>query len=315
MEEQKRQAYLEVMGITSWAPKEPLMTEVLASSLEEVERSEPEEAAPSDLPIVPVQKKSVTADKPTASSPLQSSLPEPEVGTRPKPESESVAEPRAATSEAPWLDEAPPCLEELSPIAEFDDEMDLPEDPADDVSTLDWEPLQQRVTHCERCELHKTRTQSVFGVGHQSADLFVIGEAPGAEEDKQGEPFVGRAGGLLNAMLLAVGLKREQVFIANILKCRPPGNRDPRPDEAAQCQHYLKRQIELVQPKAILAVGRIAAQNLLASQEPLGKLRGKQHRYNNIPMIVTYHPAYLLRSPDQKGKSWKDLQQAIHLIS
>jgi len=143
----------------------------------------------------------------------------------------------------------------------------------------------------------------------------VIGEAPGAEEDKQGEPFVGRAGTLLNAMLLAMGFKREQVFIANILKCRPPGNRDPHQDEVANCQGYLKRQVELVQPKVILAVGRIAAQHLLATQEPLGRLRGKDHRYNAIPLVATYHPAYLLRSPDKKGKAWQDLQKALQLLS
>jgi len=183
------------------------------------------------------------------------------------------------------------------------------------LSKLDWGQLQQRVAQCQLCELHKTRGQTVFGTGSQTADLMIIGEAPGAEEDKQGEPFVGRAGSLLSAMLLAIGFKRQQVYIANILKCRPPGNRDPHKDEEMHCHGYLQRQVELLQPKVILAVGRIAAQQLLASQEPLGRLRGQLYRYGKIPLIVTYHPAYLLRSPDQKGKAWQDLQQALKLLS
>jgi DNA polymerase len=160
--------------------------------------------------------------------------------------------------------------------------------------------------------LHGTRTQTVFGVGDRRADWLVIGEAPGADEDQQGEPFVGRAGQLLNAMLFAIGLAREQVYIANILKCRPPGNRDPRPEEVVCCEPYLFRQIELIQPKIILAVGRIAAQNLLKTDTPIGKLRGQLHRFGaaGIPVVVTYHPAYLLRSPTEKRKAWDDLQFA-----
>lgn len=182
----------------------------------------------------------------------------------------------------------------------------------DDVATLDWEPLAARVAACTRCELHTTRTQTVFGVGNRQADWLIIGEAPGADEDAQGEPFVGRAGQLLNAMLFAVGLKREQVYIANILKCRPPGNRDPRPEEVSCCESYLFRQIELLQPKIILAVGRIAAQNLLKTDTPIGKLRGQVQRCGaaGIPVVVTYHPAYLLRSPTEKRKAWADLQLA-----
>jgi DNA polymerase len=188
--------------------------------------------------------------------------------------------------------------------------------PNGDVAALDWDGVEARVASCSACELHQTRTQSVFGVGDRSADLLVIGEAPGADEDRQGEPFVGRAGQLLNAMLQAIGLKREQVFIANILKCRPPGNRDPRPEEVLQCEPYLLRQIELLQPKLILAVGRIAAQNLLHSHEAVGKMRGREHQFGDsaIPLIVTYHPAYLLRSPDQKGKAWQDLQMVVRVL-
>ena len=179
---------------------------------------------------------------------------------------------------------------------------------------LDWDSLSERVSNCTACSLHGTRTQTVFGVGDRETDLMIIGEAPGAEEDKQGEPFVGRAGQLLNSMLLALGFERRQVFIANILKCRPPNNRDPKPDEAAACAGYLRRQISLVSPKAILAVGRVAAQNLLDEDTPIGKMRGRDYEFGNlpggkkIPVIVTYHPAYLLRSPEEKRKVWQDLQ-------
>ncbi len=177
--------------------------------------------------------------------------------------------------------------------------------------------LRDEVATCTSCSLHETRTQTVFGVGNASADWLVIGEAPGADEDKQGEPFVGRAGKLLNAMLLAVGLEREQVFIANILKCRPPNNRDPKPDEVQACEHFLKRQVELIKPKIILCVGRIAAQNLLKVDTPIGKMRGKQFQLagSDIPVMVTYHPAYLLRSPREKRKVWEDLKKAMRLYA
>lgn len=169
--------------------------------------------------------------------------------------------------------------------------------------------LAAEVAQCTRCSLHKDRTQTVFGAGDLSASLLIIGEAPGAEEDRTGKPFVGRAGKLLNSMLRAIGLSREQVYIANILKCRPPGNRDPLPGEVAHCASYLARQVEMIKPSIILAVGRIAAQNLLQNSVPIGKMRGQRYTYGDqgIPVIVTYHPAYLLRSPREKRKSWQDL--------
>jgi len=183
-------------------------------------------------------------------------------------------------------------------------------DPA--VAQMGWEELATAVRSCTKCPLHVTRTNGVFGVGDRRARWLIIGEAPGADEDKQGEPFVGRAGQLLNSMLKAVGLAREQVFIANILKSRPPNNRDPRPEEVRACIPYLYRQIELVNPTLILCVGRIAAQTLLEVDTPIGKLRGAVHRIaGNRPMIVTYHPAYLLRSPVEKRKSWADLLLAM----
>ena len=178
--------------------------------------------------------------------------------------------------------------------------------------TADWGVLRERVAGCTACELCKTRTQTVFGVGNTRPDWLVIGEAPGAEEDRKGEPFVGAAGQLLNAMLLAIGLPRETVFIANILKCRPPANRDPKPEQVSRCLPFLTNQIALLQPKIILAVGRIAAQNLLATDAPLSRLRGKLHHFGeaNTPMVVTYHPAYLLRTPGDKRKAWDDLKFA-----
>jgi uracil-DNA glycosylase len=177
---------------------------------------------------------------------------------------------------------------------------------------IDWGPLRERVAACTACDLCRTRTQTVFGVGNTRADWLIIGEAPGAEEDRQGEPFVGRAGQLLNAMLLAIGLPRETVFIANILKCRPPGNRDPKPEEVARCLPYLQAQIALLKPRMMLAVGRIAAQNLLATDAPLARLRGKLHRFGeaDTPLVITYHPAYLLRTPADKRKAWEDLKFA-----
>ena len=194
--------------------------------------------------------------------------------------------------------------------------------PVRDVSATreagaDWEELRARVAACTRCSLSATRTQTVFGVGNPHADWLIVGEAPGAEEDRRGEPFVGRAGQLLNSMLHAIGLAREQVYIANVLKCRPPGNRDPNLTEAAECLPYLERQIALLKPKIMLAVGRIAAQNLLGTEKTLGALRQQVHRFglSQVPLVVTYHPAYLLRTPTEKRKAWEDLKFARDVIS
>jgi len=177
-----------------------------------------------------------------------------------------------------------------------------------------WQQLEQAVSSCTKCELHASRTQTVFGVGNKNADLLIIGEAPGRDEDLQGEPFVGRAGQLLNAMLAAIGFQRDQVYIANILKCRPPNNRDPKPEEAEACDSWLRQQIELIQPGVILALGRIAAHKLLNTDQSLGALRGKQYNYAGIPLIVSYHPAYLLRKPVDKRKSWQDLKRIKYLL-
>lgn len=183
--------------------------------------------------------------------------------------------------------------------------------PAAPAAPDTWEGLRREVLECRRCALHATRTRGVFGVGPQRADWLVIGEAPGAEEDRRGEPFVGAAGQLLDAMLRAIGLDRgSNVYIANVLKSRPPNNRDPRPEEVSACLPFLVRQITLLQPKIMLAVGRIAAQNLLATDTPLARLRGRVHRFGDTPLVVTYHPAYLLRTPADKRKAWEDLKFA-----
>ncbi len=189
-----------------------------------------------------------------------------------------------------------------------------------DVTALDWPDLRAAVAACRACALCESRQQTVFGVGHPRAHWMIVGEAPGEQEDRQGEPFVGSAGQLLDSMLRALGLTRDaapperQVFIANTLKCRPPKNRNPDPAETAQCAPFLERQIALVQPRLILAMGRFAAQALLASAEPLGKLRGRVHRYRGVPVVVTYHPAYLLRTLADKARAWEDLCLAASVV-
>lgn len=193
--------------------------------------------------------------------------------------------------------------------AQVSEQADHPVDKSAAIEQLDWTDLKMRVKHCQACQLSKTRTQTVFGVGNTQANLLIVGEAPGYYEDKQGEPFVGKAGQLLGAMLKAIGYKREQVFIANVLKCRPPNNRDPAPDEVKACTPFLQRQVALLQPKLILALGRHAAHYLLNTQQSLARLRCEIHRFSNtpIPLIVSYHPAYLLRNPKDKAKAYLDL--------
>jgi DNA polymerase len=185
-----------------------------------------------------------------------------------------------------------------------------------DIATLDWPALRASVAACSACALCASRTQTVLGVGHPQAQWLVVGEAPGEEEDRQGEPFVGASGQLLDRMLAALHLTRsaegdmptsQRVYIANTLKCRPPRNRNPSAEEMAQCEPYLVRQIELLQPRIILAMGKFAVQALLRSDEPIGRLRGRVHRYQGVPLVVTYHPAYLLRSLQEKAKAWDDL--------
>ncbi|MBL0090188.1 MAG: uracil-DNA glycosylase [Ideonella sp.] len=188
------------------------------------------------------------------------------------------------------------------------------------LGALDWPTLRDEVAACTACGLCRTRTQTVFGVGNEHAHWLIVGEAPGEQEDLRGEPFVGAAGRLLDRMLLALGLTRQpaeadqQVYIANTLKCRPPRNRNPEPQELAQCIPFLERQVALVQPRVVLAMGRFAVQALLGSDEPIGRLRGRVHDWHGRPLVVTYHPAYLLRQPTEKARAWADLCLAAEAL-
>lgn len=183
------------------------------------------------------------------------------------------------------------------------------------IETMEWDALQDAVAACRACKLCDGRRNTVFGVGPTQVDWLVVGEAPGENEDLQGEPFVGQAGKLLDNMLRSLGLSRqESVYIANVLKCRPPGNRNPEPDEIAQCEPFLRRQVELLRPKIILAMGRFAVHTLLQTDEPVGRLRGRVHRYHDVPVVVTYHPAYLLRNLPDKAKAWSDLVLAKSVL-
>jgi DNA polymerase len=186
---------------------------------------------------------------------------------------------------------------------------------ATQIATFDWPQLKDSVAGCVACPLHQQRNKTVFGVGDEAADWLFVGEGPGADEDAKGEPFVGQAGKLLDNMLAAIKLKRgHNVYIANVVKCRPPGNRNPEPAEAAQCEPYLHRQIALIRPKLIVALGKVAAVNLLKRDLPVATMRGKLHQYQGIPLIVTYHPAYLLRSLPEKAKAWADLCFAVETM-
>jgi DNA polymerase len=208
----------------------------------------------------------------------------------------------------------------LAPVWRLRNKPELPEKVSssfpEKVSSPGWVELKQAVPACTACSLHKSRTQTVFGVGDENADWMLVGEAPGAEEDRLGEPFVGQAGRLLDNMLAAIDLKRgENVYIANVLKCRPPANRNPTPEEVAKCSPHLVRQIELIQPKLILAMGRFAVQALLDTDASIASLRGRVHRYAGVPLVVTYHPAYLLRTLPDKAKAWADLVFAKKTIA
>lgn len=216
---------------------------------------------------------------------------------------------RQGASTTPAEQAAPPepAATEIAPIIESPVVV-TPQAETSPVMRLDWQGLQQAVSTCQACSLAQTRIQTVFGVGDPNADWLFVGEAPGAEEDKRGEPFVGQAGQLLDNMLAAISLKRgSNVYIANVLKCRPPGNRDPQGEEVVKCDPYLKRQVELIQPKLIVAMGRFAAQSLLETDASISSLRGRLHTYQGVPLIVTYHPAYLLRNLMDKAKAWEDL--------
>ncbi len=281
--DERQRAMLAEMGVRVWWPQ----------------RSAPAEAAPAVA--VPAQPVAATPPEPVAVAAPAAAAP--------------VQAPR---SEPAPVRAAPPAPSAAAPVAR-------PADPARvslpaGVDQMDWSALQATVAACQACGLCSTRKNTVFGVGERNAEWMAIGEAPGENEDLQGEPFVGQAGQLLDNMLKAIGLSRQTegraegvagVYIANTLKCRPPGNRNPEPQELATCAPFLARQVALVQPKIILAMGRFAVQSLLHTTEPIGRLRGRVHQAQGVPVVVTYHPAYLLRNPADKAKAWADLCLAL----
>jgi len=293
--DERQRRMLAAMGVRLWAP---------ASS-----------AAPAAGDAVAVGGVEAPVEVPVA-QPVQR-VPTPEVARAPAPAAPTARPPASAPAPATTIAAAAGALQETlsDPVLA---------ERAATIATLAWAPLQDAVASCTACGLCESRRQTVFGVGHAQADWMIVGEAPGEQEDLQGEPFVGPAGQLLDQMLRAVGQSRRadsgegreddqagdparRVFIANTLKCRPPRNRNPEPDEMARCEPFLKRQVALVQPKLILLMGRFAVKQLLKSDEAIGRLRGRVHRYEGIPVIVTYHPAYLLRNMPDKAKAWEDL--------
>ncbi|NBC14428.1 MAG: uracil-DNA glycosylase [Gammaproteobacteria bacterium] len=308
MHEARRLAYLDAMGIDVWRLRGTAAAEAPPPATAS-------EAAPAynTEPMPPAR----TTDAPVG--PAVSSAAEAAEKTPPPPSAAPPQTPRADDEPPPWTDADLAGLP--ADAAEVIPPTDLPADTggaswAEAVAAMDWPTLEQAVAGCRACGLCERRTQTVFGVGDRSAPVMFIGEGPGADEDRQGEPFVGRAGQLLNRMLAAASFKREQVYIANIVKCRPPNNRDPSADEAGACRAYLQRQIMLVAPKLIVCLGRVPASNLLSTTESVGRLRGRLHHYapTGTPLLVTYHPSYYLRSPEQKAKGWEDLQRMLALL-
>lgn len=276
MDRLRRKTYLKALGIEAWVPRSQGSTAAALGA------SPAAQTPVADAVAIPAAPRAATsAAAPTERARTRNPLPR-----EPAPLVDAAATATAAASE---------------PI-------DLPQD---------WDGLRAMVKDCRRCKLCQTRTQTVFGVGPRDAPLMIVGEAPGADEDAQGEPFVGRAGKLLDEMLAAIGRSRRSqtaaqgVFIANVVKCRPPGNRDPEPDEVEACRPYLEQQLRMINPRLIVGFGKVAAQRFLGSNEPLSRLRAETHAYGpqRTPLFITYHPAYLLRSPREKAKSWEDLKR------
>jgi DNA polymerase len=306
MNEVRRMAYLHAMGIDVWR---------LRSGERDVSKQRPSQ--PAQEPVGAAQA------APSSSGPT--TPPQPAAATALAAPAQPRAEPPAQRRSAPPdTDNEPPPWSDADLAGLPADDVMPPPGPAaaaasapPAVATMDWRALEAAVAGCRACGLCERRTNTVFGVGDRSAPVMFIGEGPGADEDRQGEPFVGRAGKLLNRMLAAAGFRREQVYIANIVKCRPPHNRDPSVDEAAACRAYLERQIALVEPKLIVCLGQVPASNLLSTSESVGRLRGRlhQHEATGRPLIVTYHPSYYLRSPEQKAKGWQDLQHIMELLA
>ncbi len=297
--DERQRAMLAEMGIKVWAP-----------------RALPDAGVAAEPAAAPAPSRRSVAAAPRSAG----AVPVQQAETAPVPLARPARTPAAAGRPAPAREPAAAAAPELTPR------------PAG-VEAMDWTELEAAVAACRACALWTGRTQTVFGVGSRQADWMVIGEAPGENEDRLGQPFVGQAGKLLDNMLAAIGLsrhfdatddqalpadtapRRQSVYIANVLKCRPPRNRNPQPEEIAQCEPYLARQVALVQPKIILAMGRFAVQSLLNTSEPIGRLRGRVHHYQGVPVVVSYHPAYLLRALPEKAKAWQDLCLALEVAA
>lgn len=308
---ERQRAMLEAMGLKLWMPAGP--------------GGSPEAAAAPAAPVAAVASAGQRAAAParavdiTAAPSMRAPGEESDVAVAEAPAPRRAAEPPARPPAA-----APTAASTAAPVtAAAAAEAALTQARGlarEAIARLDWPGLRDEVASCRACGLCESRKHTVFGVGNERAHWMVVGEAPGEQEDLQGEPFVGAAGKLLDSMLRAVGLGRgegppeRQVYIANTLKCRPPRNRNPDPSELAQCEPFLQRQIELIQPRIILAMGRFAVQQLLRSQEPIGKLRGRVHTYQGVPLVVTYHPAYLLRNLPDKARAWEDLCLALKTL-
>lgn len=289
----RQRAMLEAMGLKLWLPPDAGSNAVAASTAAPA-------PAPAPAAAPAVSRRAPEGDVAVAELPTSTSAPAP----APRRVAEVLAKALPAAAPAPAVEPA-----------------SAPAVSRETIARLDWPGLRDEVAACRACTLCESRKQTVFGVGNERAHWMVVGEAPGEQEDLQGEPFVGAAGKLLDSMLRSIGLSRgegtpeRQVYIANTLKCRPPRNRNPDPAELAQCEPFLERQIALIQPRIILAMGRFAVQQLLRSQEPIGKLRGRVHRYQGVPLIVTYHPAYLLRNLPDKARAWEDLCLAMQTLA
>ena len=326
----RQRAMLAEMGVTVWAPKAapappPARAPELAEPTQPVEAAQPAGAAALSPPALSESPPTFAAAAPSEAAPQAESQPPVARDLAPAQVREESADDAVSsqldhiTNDNPRIPHSQvPQTTHVAALAAQQVAELTAVNPAG-VAEMDWARLQATVADCRACRLCERRTQAVFGVGATRADWMVVGEAPGEQEDRRGEPFVGPAGQLLDAMLQAVGVNRQApagdqaVYIANVLKCRPPGNRNPQPDEVAQCEAYLRRQVALVQPKLILALGRFAVQSLLNTTEPIGRLRQQVHHYQGVPVIVSYHPAYLLRNLPDKAKAWADLVLAMRV--
>ncbi len=334
MDEVRRRRYLAAMGIVVWERRSAdLDRAAVPVAAETASQPAPEpvsESAPEPAPqpaqhaaqsSAPAATREPAVEAPVAQEPITeiSVTEEPIADEGPVQAAEAQPQPQPDGPPA-WSDAdlagLPANGAGAMPPPQFDH---APPEPsrAAQIGTMDWAALEQAVAGCHACGLCERRNRTVFGVGDRDADIMFVGEGPGADEDRRGEPFVGRAGQLLDRMLAAAGLHRSRVYIANIVKCRPPGNRDPHGDEAGACRAYLQRQIELVRPRLMVCLGRVPASNLLNTAESVGRLRGRFHRYGaaGVPLLVTYHPSYYLRSPEQKAKGWQDLQRMLEFLA